>query len=278
MNRIIQSRLLWISGVFLLLQTIIITLSPAVQARSWDVDFRFSHWIAMAVWALVVARADYDISRKLPDADPYLFPAAALISGWGILTIWRLDPIFGARQAIWLGAGIGLLALGTRLPSLEFLRRYKYSLLLCGLLLLAITLVFGTNPSGSGPRLWLGYDELYLQPSEPLKLLLAVFLAAYLADKLPARLQTIHLLYPTIILSGIVILLLVVQRDLGTAAIFTALYTFIIYLATGRKRVLLIALILLSLVGVAGYYFVDIVHVRMNAWLNPWDDPSGRSY
>jgi cell division protein FtsW (lipid II flippase) len=278
MNKIIQSRLLLIAAVFLLLQTIIITLSPAVRERSWDVDFRFSHWIALGVWALVVARADYDISRKLPDADPYLFPAAALISGWGILTIWRLDPLFGARQAIWLGVSVGLLALGTRLTRLDFLRRYKYILLLCGLLLLAITLVFGTNPRGSGPRLWLGYDELYLQPSEPLKLLLVVFLAAYLADKLPARLRTIHLLYPTIILSGIVILFLVVQRDLGTAAIFTALYTFIIYLATARKRVLLFALILLSVVGLAGYHFVDIIHARMNTWLNPWDDPSGRSY
>jgi cell division protein FtsW (lipid II flippase) len=281
MNRIIQSRLLLMAAGFLLLHAIILTLSPAVRARSWEVDYRFSHWIALAVWALFVARADHDISRKLPDADPYLFPAAALLSGWGILTIWRLDSldsIFGLRQSIWFAVSVGLFALGTRLPSLDFLRRYKYSLLTGGLLLLAITLVFGTNPSGSGPRLWLGYDELYLQPSEPLKLLLVAFLAAYLADKLPARLRTIHLLYPTIILSGIVILFLVVQRDLGTAAIFIALYTAIIYLATGRKRVLWIALVLLSLVGLAGYYFVGIIQVRVQAWLNPWDDPSGRSY
>ena len=278
MNRIIQARLLLLATVFLLLQATIITLSPAVRARSWDVDLRFSHWIALAVWALVVARADYDISRKLPDADPYFFPAAALLSGWGMLTIWRLDPTFGARQALWFGLSGGLFALGTRVTALDFLRRYKYSFLMGGLLLLAITLVFGTNPSGSGPRLWLGYDELYLQPSEPLKLLLVAFLAAYLADKLPARLRTIHLLYPTIILSGIVILLLVVQRDLGTAAIFTALYTIIIYLATSRKRVLLIALILLSVIGLGGYYFVGIIQTRVNAWLNPWDDPSGGSY
>ena len=37
MNKIIQSRLLFIAGIFLLLQTIIITLAPAVRARSWDV-------------------------------------------------------------------------------------------------------------------------------------------------------------------------------------------------------------------------------------------------
>jgi len=86
MNRIIQSRLLFIAGIFLLLQTIIITLAPAVRARSWNVDLHFSQWIALGLWALFVARADYDISRKLPDADPYMFPAAALISGWGVGT------------------------------------------------------------------------------------------------------------------------------------------------------------------------------------------------
>jgi len=273
MNKAIQGRLLLLAAIFLCLQTLIITLSPAVRLRSWQVDYRLSQWIGLALWGLFVARAHYDISNKLPDADPYLFPAAALISGWGVLTIWRLDPNFGSRQAIWLAVCLGLLSFGTRLTSLEFIRRYKYILLTCGLILAALTLIFGTNPSGSGPRLWLGYDELYLQPSEPLKLLLVGFLAAYLADRLPARLRTIHILYPTIILSGIAILLLIVQRDLGTAAIFTALYTIIIYLATSRKRVVFIAIVLLALAGLVGYYFVGIVHSRVSSWLNPWNDP-----
>lgn len=278
MNKITQSRLLQITAVFLFLQALIITLAPAVRARTWDVEYRFSQWIALGLWGLFVARAHYDITRKLPDADPYLFPAAAFISGWGLLTIWRLEPGFGARQALWLGVSLAVLIAGTRLATIDFLRRYKYILLTGSILLVALTLVFGTNPGGSGPRLWLGYGDLYLQPSEPLKLLLVAFLAAYLADKLPARLRIIHILYPTVILSGIVILLLIVQRDLGTASIFTALYMIIIYLATGRKRILFSMLLLLALVSIAGYYFVGIVQARVDSWLNPWDDPSGGSY
>jgi cell division protein FtsW (lipid II flippase) len=278
MNRVIQSRLLLITAAFLVLQAAVLTLAPAVRLRSWNVDYLFSQWVGIGIWAVVVARAHYDVVRKLPDADPYLLPAAALISGWGMLTIWRLDAAFGARQAIWLGISIGLFSLGTRLTNFDFLRRYKYILLSCGFILAGLTLLFGTNPSGSGSRLWLGYGELYLQPSEPLKLLLVIFLAAYFAERLPARLRIIHILYPTIILSGIVILLLIVQRDLGTAAIFTALYAMIVYLSSGRKRVLLISLVMLVLVSVVGYYFVSIVHVRINSWLNPWDDPSGKSY
>ncbi len=278
MNRILQRRLLILAAAFLTLQALILTLSPAVRLRSWDVDYRWSHWVVLGVWALMAARAHHDTFRKLPDADPYLLPAAALLSGWGALTIWRLDPVFGARQTLWLAVGLGIFSLGTRLPSLQFLSRYKYTLLSGGLLLAMLTVLFGVNPLGNGPRLWLGYGDLYLQPSEPLKLLLVVFLSAYFADRLPARLRLIHILYPTIILSGFVIMLLIVQRDLGTAAIFTALYVLLVYLVITRKRILLLSVLVLIMISLLGYATVGIIRARMDLWLNPWHDPAGNSY
>ena len=166
-----------------------------------------------------------------------------------------------------------------RLPTtLEFLRKYKYILLSSGLLLTALTLIFGTNPNGYGPRLWLGCCGLYFQPSEPLKLLLVAYLAAYLADRLPINLNAFPLIYPTFLLSGIAILLLLFQRDLGTASIFIALYTIIIYLATGRRRTILISAVILGFMAIAGYYLVDIIRLRIDPWINPWNDPGGGSY
>src|SRR3972149_2340878 len=85
-----------------------------------------------------------------------LFPAAALLSGWGLLTVWRLDSGFGARQALWLGVSLLVFSFGLGLPiTLGFLRRYKYLLLSTGLILPGLSLLFGTNPTGFGPRLWL---------------------------------------------------------------------------------------------------------------------------
>ena len=278
LNNFIQKRLLLLAAAFLVLQALIITLAPAVQLRTWHVEYKFSHWIALGIWGVCVARAHFDITRKLPDADPYLFPTAALISGWGILTIWRLDSIFGARQAIWFGISVAFLALTTRVNSIDFLSRYKYILLVCGLLITALTLIFGTNPLGNGPRLWLGWGDLYLQPSEPLKLLLIIFLAAYFADRLPARLRIIHILYPTVILGGIVISLLIVQRDFGTAAIFTALFIVMIYLATERNRILYLAVLIVATISVAAYFLIGVVHTRVDTWLNPWSDPAGKSF
>jgi cell division protein FtsW (lipid II flippase) len=279
MNRVTQSNLLKVAVVFLFLQTLIITLAPAVRARSLDVSFRWSQWVALFLWGLFVLRAHQSILRQLPDADPYLFPMTAFLSGWGLLTVWRLEPGFGARQALWLAVSILIFLFGLRLPStLEFLRKYKYILLSGGLLLTALTLIFGTNPIGYGPRLWLGCCGLYFQPSEPLKLLLVAYLAAYLADRLPINLNAFPLIYPTFLLSGIAILLLLFQRDLGTASIFIALYTIIIYIATGRRRTILISALILAFMGIAGYYLVDIIRLRIDSWLNPWNDPGGGSY
>jgi cell division protein FtsW (lipid II flippase) len=279
MNRVIQSNLLKLAACFLVLQTVLITLAPAVRARSWDVDYRWSHWLALIVWALVAIRAHRSIVKYLPDADPYLFPVAALLSGWGLLTVWRLDPGFGARQAIWLGISAFVFLFGLRLPTtLDFLRKYKYVLLTSGLILTGFTLLFGTNPIGYGPRLWLGCCGLYFQPSEPLKLLLVAYLAAYLAERIPIQLRPFTLIYPTLLLSGIAILLLIFQRDLGTASIFIALYTIIIYLATGRRRIVIVSALFLLFVAFIGYYLIDIIQARIDSWINPWTDPSGGSY
>ena len=279
MIRVTQANLLKLAAAFLVLQTVIITLSPAVRLRSWDVDYRWSQWVALILWGIFVLRAHQAIVHQLPDTDPFLFPATAFLSGWGLLTVWRLDSDFGARQTLWLGVSMAALLFGLGLPAtLEFMRKYKYVLLTGGLILTAFTLIFGTNPAGYGPRLWLGCCGIYFQPSEPLKLLLVAYLSAYLADRIPIKLSTFPLIFPTVLSGGIAILLLLFQRDLGTASIFIALYTIMIYLATGRRRVILISAGILPFMAIAGYYLIDIIRIRINSWTDPWSDPGGGSY
>lgn len=274
-----QRTLFQLAGSFLFLFAIILSLSPAVRERTWDVTYRWGHWAGLIAWVAVFAFAHRETKQHLPEHDPYLLPIAALLTGWGLLTIWRLTPEFGLRQTLWMVATVGLFGLSLRYPlDLEIVRRYKYILLSGGLLLTSLTLIFGSNPAGTGPRLWLGCCGIYLQPSEPLKLLLVGYLAAYLADRLPARDRLIPLLFPTLFVTGLALLLLLVQRDLGTASIFILLYATIVYIALGRKRVLLISAGMLLLAGLAGYFLIGLIQLRIDAWLNPWLDPSGRAY
>jgi cell division protein FtsW (lipid II flippase) len=268
-----------LAALFLALYSLILSLSPAVRARSWDVNYRFAHWLGYFLWLGATTLAEKHLRKKIPDSDPYIFPLASLLSGWGILSIWRLTPVFGLRQTLWFALGTALLLLGIRLEKiLPTLRRYKYLLLTGGLTLTALTLLFGANPLGVGARLWLGFGGIYFQPSEPLKLLLVIYLAAYLADKNPQRGDFFPFVFPTLLLAGLALLLLAAQRDLGAASIFIMLYASILYLATDRKRVLLANATLLFTISLLGYYLIDIIHTRIAVWLSPWSDPSGSGY
>jgi cell division protein FtsW (lipid II flippase) len=262
----IERRLLLLAAGILFLFSVILTLSPAGRDRSWNVDFRWSHWAGFAIWVCTVVFLHWRLRKYLPDTDPFIFTLSSLLAGLGILSIWRLVPAFGMRQSLWFIVGGTAISLGARFSDkLLILRRYKYILLMSGILLTSLTLIFGTNPLGGGPRLWLGCCGVYLQPSEPLKLLLVIYLSAYFADNLPFRQGFFPLILPTLLLTGLALLILVVQRDLGTASIFIFLYAVILYLATGRKRVILASIFILALAGVVGYFAVDVIQIRLNA-------------
>ena len=285
-----QSRLLRYAATFLFLFSVGLSLSPAVRERTWETDYRWTHWIGFFAWGLTTLFVHRATSKRFPDGDPFLLPAASLITGWGLLTIFRLEPDFGLRQTAWLVIAAILFTLALKLPrDLSILQKYKYITLIGGLGLTALTLVLGSNPAGEGPRLWLGAMGIYLQPSEPLKILLLVYLAAYLADRLPSetydraplglrRALSFPLFIPTLVMTSLSLLILLTQRDLGTASIFLVLYTVILFVASGKRRVLILTALGLAISGLVGYFLIDIINVRLDTWLNPWLDPSGRSY
>jgi len=282
---ITQSHLMNLGAAFLFLYAVILTLSPAVRYHTWQVDYRWTHWIGYIVWLAGFSFLHRQVSRLIPERDPYLLPIIAILCGLGLMTIWRLDgqlPIqtsFGFRQTLWLILAFVIMGLGLRFPVfLDWLKRYKYLWLTGGLLLMVLTFLIGTYPSGEGPRLWLWLGGIYLQPSEPLKLLLVVYLAAYLADRLPIHLNLLQLLAPTIILVSAAIFLLLAQKDLGTATIFILLYFTIIYLASGKRRILLIGAGIILSAAVIGYFAFDVIQVRINSWLDPWFDPGNQTY
>ena len=116
-----------LAALFLGLFALALTISPAIRARSWEVDYRWSHWLGVAVWLVGFGFIHLQTRVWLPQRDPMLIPLFSMLSGWGLLTIWRLTTYYGMRQSLWLALALVIFALGLRLPSdLYFLRRYKY--------------------------------------------------------------------------------------------------------------------------------------------------------
>jgi cell division protein FtsW (lipid II flippase) len=268
-----------LAALFLFLYSISLTLASAARVHTWETSLHWMHWIGFFTWLISYSFLHHYSCRSLPDRDSYILPITALLTGWGLLTIWRLSEAYGLRQTIWLVVVVILFRVITGLPRLlNILQRYKYLWLTAGLILTTLTLIFGTYPGGEGPGLWLGCCGVFFQPSELLKFLLIIYLAAYLADQIPASYSFFRLLVPTLILLGISLVILIFQRDLGTAFILISVYTTVLYLATGKRRILLISALGIIIGGFVGYYLFDVVRLRVDAWINPWIDPSGRSY
>jgi cell division protein FtsW (lipid II flippase) len=263
--------------------------------------------VPAGVLTLCLGGAGWVLSRWRPNHDRLLLPLVGMLIGLGLAEVARLAPnlsvlaspkegirlilsTFLVRQLIWLVLGTLVLLAVVLVPrDLRWLRRYRYTWLIAGLALLAMTLLIGVNPSGFGARLWLGAGGIYFQPSELLKLLLLVFLASYLEDRREAlfevearigRWQVPHPAYmgPMLLMWGFSMLLLIWQRDLGAALLFFGVFLAMLYAATGQGRYVLTGTALLVVAGIVGYRLFDHVALRVDAWWNPWQEASGRSF
>lgn len=250
----------------------------------------FHSLFTIIVFSFCCAIAHIHLNRYLPQRDPFLLPVAALLTGWGLLMIRRLAVNFLLRQTVWLVVSTGALILIVRWENgLRSLRRFRYTWLFSGLILLAATLVFGVNPSGYGPRLWLGGKGIYFQPAELLKLLLIAYLASYLAERWELlvsenwkvgrwHLPPLAYLGPLLAMLGLALILLAWQQDLGAAMLFFFTFLVMLFLATGQWGYVAAGLALFIAMGIPAYYLSERVALRIDGWLNPWPDAADRTF
>lgn len=244
----------------------------------------------MVVWLGAVVGLQRVMARRLPHHDPYILPAMLLLTGWGLNLVTRLAPAFSNRQTLWLALSVSVLVGLVHTPTdLGWLKRYHYHWLVVGMSLLAATIIYGVNPSGFGPRLWLG-ASIYFQPSELLKVVMVAFLAGYFADHWQAlRRQHIPIgqrltipspafFTPIVLMFSLCMVLLIWQRDLGAATIFFVVFLLMLYIASGQWLLLVGGGVLLVLAGLVGYVLFDVVALRVDVWLNPWQEAEGRAF
>jgi len=262
-----------LAELFMLCGAITLYLTP------YPVSLTIWHLAAiLGGWNLAWLGSAWLLRSRLADFDTLILLLAALLTGWGLIMQTRLAPAMVYRQVLWLLIGCSVMCAVALTPGLtRTLRRYRYTLLTSGILLLGATLILGVNPSGYGQRLWLGAYGLYMQPSEPLKLLLVIYLAAYLAEKrdLPAMRAAGRsiwwiILGPMLVMVGLALLLLGWQQDLGAALLFYFTFVTMISLAWGKWRYSLLSVALFIPVGMAGYALSNRVALRVSIWLDTW--------
>lgn len=279
-----RSLSLWLAAAFFVF-TNAIALSLAV-----DEHLNGSHLIGPLIWFVAHGSLLIGMLRFRPQHDPYILPIVSFLSGWGILLVDRLAANFLARQITWVVVGTAVIALLQLPRNYSWLRRYRYTLLTLGLVLLGTTFFLGVNPSGAAAaNYWLQLPfriPIYFQPSELLKILIVIFLASYFDQQeflLPHSTSStkqglLSLIAPITLMGGFCLLLLIWQQDLGAATLFFILFLSLFYVATGKRRLIFAGIGLLIVAGFFAYFQFDVVALRIDAWLNPWPDADGRAF
>jgi len=174
------------------------------------------------------------------------------------------------------------------LPDHRVLERYRYLIGLTGVGLLLVTMVFGTRVNGA--KLWIEIGGgQSVQLGEVAKVLIVIFLAAYLRDKrellaIPTRrvmgmpVPPMSALGPVLVFLAACLALVVILNDFGTALLFLGVFLAMIYLATGRVAYTGIGLALFVVGSAAVYAVVPRIQDRVEAWISPFDDPQGQGF
>jgi cell division protein FtsW (lipid II flippase) len=232
--------------------------------------------------------------------DQLVLPLVASIGGIGMIMLHRLpQDLAGTRalglelgmagtQLLWFGVGlVAMLAVAIGLRDDGFLRHYKYTWAVAGSALLVFTFLFGTEVNGA--RLWIYLGSVGFQPGEFIKIVLVVFIASYLAERRtllaeafrrvgPISIPPLPYLLPMAAMFVIVMLIVVISRDLGTALLFFGIFLTMLFAATGRRSYVLIGLLLFLAGSFVAYQLFGHVRLRIDTWLNPFADPAGAAY
>ena len=241
-------------------------------------------WLAAVIVAAIVMQGVL-VRRHM---DTCLFPLVMLLASIGVVEIARLKPALLIPQLRWL-----LIAMVLMFFVIRFWNRigrlvdYPYITGICCVVVLFLPILFGTEIGGS--RNWLVLGPFSVQPSEFGKILIVLFLAAYLSDHrkvltLPKRrllflqLPPLRFIAPLICIWSIAVLMFVVEKDLGSALLFFGIAVLMTYMATGSRSYVFLALLFMGIAAVICYMGFAHVRVRFDIWLNPWQDPNGMAY
>ena len=248
-----------------------------------------------ASYAGVMLALYFGVRLWLPHSDALLLPIVTLLTGIGLLLIYRLTykvpeiENLATTQAVWILVGGGAL-LFTILFFRDYYKlfAYKYLLAVAAFGLMASTF----TPLGyevNDARLWVQIGPVNFQPSEFARIALVIFFAGYLAEKrdllaatsrsfMGVQLPPLKYFGPVALVWAVSVGLLIFEKDLGSSLLFFAVPLLMLYAATGRIAYVILGGFLFAAGSLATYRLFSHVQSRITSWLDPWSDPHGLGF
>lgn len=219
-------------------------------------------------------------------------PFSAWLSEWPLLLIPISLTVLGIltmhtfgdgsslapRQLIWLGVGIVAFLVCSSF-DMRFIRRTP--IILIGYVIsigLLFLLLFATH-AVKGAKSWFDLGFFSLQPADPIKIIFIALMAKYFSRRHVEIGDFRHIIISGGYAAGLILLILV-EPDLGTAAIFSIVW-FGMILVSGISKKHLAIIVTIAAVAVAGLWLFalrDYQRDRIVSFLNPAADIHGTGY
>jgi len=218
--------------------------------------------------------------------DIVLFAAVIALVTLGTIEVFSASAVYAMqktgdsayflkRQLMWFVLGLGAMAVGTKM-NYRWLRDHTYALLLVALTLLVAVPFVGAQINAA--RRWFIFGPISFQPVEAAKLALISYLAYSLAKKAD-KVKTFTVGFvPHLVVCALMMVLLLMQPDLGSAIILGASTLTLLFVA-GAK----ISYLMLSVLAAAPVVYTMIIGTpwrlkRFMAYFNPEAYADGVAY
>lgn len=226
---------------------------------------------------LLMLEISYFALCKLSMEDQYIFLIVAMLFSIGEIMLFRLDESFGKKQVIWFAVSMVcffiayVIVLKTNILS-------KAGFLYFGgaILVFLITMVFGKTVNGA--RNWIIVGDFSIQTSEIIKLLVVFMIADRYTH--PER-YVIRKFTEGIVFSAMIYVILgcmVIQREWGTAVVIFLVHISMMFIFNEDKKIMLVNLALAVVGCLLGALVLSHIQTRIEVWLDPWSDMSGKGY
>lgn len=244
--------------------------------------------------------AHLTMRRFAPRAEPTLLPVAFVLNGLGVVMVRRIDVALqigrdtyspaAPLQAMWTLVGVAAFCgVIVALRDHRVLDQYRYLFGIGSLVLLILPSLPLIGREVNGAQIWLNLGAFSFQPGELAKIGLAIFFAAYLAEKRqllatatsrlgPLRMPPLRSFGPVALVWAVSLLVLITQRDLGLSLLLFGMFLLLLYVATERSLYLIGGAGLFALGAMAAYSVFAHFRQRVEIWLDPFADYSGDGF
>jgi len=215
--------------------------------------------------------------------DWWLISFVLVLVIFGIIIIYTVginsDPTDLSRfykQAIFALAGI-IIMFFVSFFDYRILNNYAYILYGLGVILLVAVLFLGTNIRGTTG--WFALGPISFQPVELAKIFLLIFLARFFSTR-GFAMDKVKNIVLSALFTGIFVVLVILQPDLGSALIFLVLWISFLLLSRVKKSHLAILFLILIILALSSWFLIlkDYQKDRIITFINPSADSLKSGY